>query len=664
MGNKKKLVICWNDNGYADKLNKAFAQSKDFSVTAFTSFEFFEKLGKSDQERRMKLKEYDGFVVLCELQWNHETAGADFSEFLGISFVQGYLRRKLGLKAPVVFSSFMDAKEIVEQKPVYSIIMTPALQHEFVRLPSQPETLVEPFAKMRFMSDTELVYTQMQYCDFLGLLRQIKHNSEGRKADEQEIFRHQVKYVIEKQFRSDASLIKDLERAKDVGIFCESLMKELSVEETDLAVSKVIDLDYACERESEQLRILILEDDPNDVNVNRFIEYIVEQNKIYKENGKCYLFQEPVRVSTKEDFNASLRRFVYHIVICDIEIREGGKLVSLGFNIAVEAAKHKTKPLYYIVTNVTRSFYDQIKLSSIRRIHLKKEVFGTEESIARFLYGIKEVNAQRKEDEADSKSDCEVVFDRLYEYVKRNDFALFEYHWKNGRFKADISSYDELESVVKEESVKLIKQFLLYFVEISQDGKNGVYFYISSVQAMKDNNFVAFNLGCETMRDYIKSIMAPNEKFLGEFLKSIIRSDNPYKDPTKDHLQKFIIRLILRRFFLYVREFMEKYHVYDSAKCFAKKSDRNENRIFTCSDIACRAINVAYKDIYGEMVVRKDNSFNEQGRVLERILLISSDRNPEYLTIEEEDFLNCLKKKKDKAFLLDKKEIGKLNFVY
>lgn len=663
MANKKKIVICWNSNGYVDKLNEAFAQSKDYSVTVFTSFEFFDKLGKSAQERRMKLREYDGFVVLCELQWNHKATSADFSEFQGIYFVQDYLRRELGLKAPVVFTSFMDAKEIVKQKPDYSIIMTPALQHEFVRLPSKPENLVEPFANMRFMSDTELVYTQMQYCGIIGLLRQIKHNSEGRKADEQDVFRRQVRYVIKKQFPGDASRIKDLESAKDVSVFCESLMKELSLEETDLSVSKVIDLDYACDRESEQLRTLILEDDPNDVNVNRFIEYIVEQNKIYKKKGKCYLFQEPVIVSTKEDFNTSLSRFVYHIVICDIEIREGGKLVSLGFNIAVEAAKHKTKPLYYIVTNVTRSFYDQIKLSSIKRIHLKKEVFGTEKSIARFLYGIKEVNVQRKEDEADSKSDCEIVFDRLYEYVKKNDFALFEYRWKNGKFKADISSYDELESVVKEESVKLIKQFLNYFVEIKQRENNGVCFYTTSVQAMKENNFAAFNVGCEAMREHIKSIMAPNEKFLGEFLKSIIRSNNPYKDPTKDHLQKFIIRLILRRFFLYVKRFMEQYYVYDSAIRFAKKNDGNKNRIFTCSDIACRAINVAYKDIWGEEET-VDREFHEQGRVLERILFISSDRNPEYLTIEEEEFLSCLKKKKDKAFPLDKKVIGKLNFVY
>ena len=662
MANKKRIVICWNNNGYVDKLNESL---KDYNVTVFTSFEYFERLGETDSERRMKLKEYDGFVVLCELQWNHNIREAgNLSDFLGIALVQGYLRREMGLKAPVVFTSFMEEKEIVLQKPNYSIIMTPALQHEFVRLPAQPEALVESFSKMRFMSDTELVYTQMLYCDFLGLLKQIKHNSEGRRADEQEFFRRQVKYVIEKQFRGDAILIKDLERAKDVGVFCESLMKELSVEEPDLSVSKVINLDYACERESEQLRTLILEDDPNDFNVNRFIEYIVKQNKIYKENGKYYLFQEPVKVSTKEDFNASLSRFIYHIVVCDIEIRECGKLISLGFNIAVEAAKHKTKPLYYIVTNVTRSFYDQIKFSSIRRIHLKKEVFGSEESIARFLYGIKEVNVQRQEDEVDSKSDCEIVFDRLYEYVKKNDFVLFEYRWKTGRFKANISSYDELESVVKEESVKLIKQFLLYFVEISQGGKNGVYFYTSSVQAMKDNNFVAFNVGCEAMRNHIKSIIAPNEKFLEKFLKSVIRSDNPYKDPTKEHLQKFIIRLILRRFFLYVREFVEKYHVYDSAKYFAKKFDQNENRIFTSSDIACRAINVAYKDIYGEKVIRKDNSFNEQGRVLERILLISSDRNPEYLTIEEEDFLNCLKKKKDKAFPMDKKAIEKLNFDY
>ena len=438
-----------------------------------------------------------------------------------------------------------------------------------------------------------------------------------------------------------------MESAKDVSVFCESLMKEFSVEEPDLSDSKVIDLDYACERESEQLRTLILEDDPNDVNVNRFIDYIEEQGRLFKEKGKWYLFKKPTRVSSKKAFDSALKTFDYHVIVCDIEIREEGKLNSLGFNIASEALKLKTKPLYYVVTNVTRSLYEQIKMPGIRHIRLKSEVFGNNDSICTFLYGIKEIYEQRKADEVVSQPYCEQVFDRIYSFL-RSDNSSFSYNFKTNDqlYNTTITSFDELENVVKIWACYLIKKFL---------GN-----YTSWEKLMKERDkFYNFDDSCKDTRNYIKSIMSPNDKFVREFYTKVILDRNdPYKDPTNYHLQKFTIRLILRRFFFYVREFIKNKNIYDF------DDEREDKMIFTISDFACRAVSYDFKELEGEDHSRKGKKTQTQGRSLEKILLISSDRNPEYLTPEEENFLECLKKKKDEAFPLDENKISELNFSY
>ena len=157
--------------------------------------------------------------------------------------------------------------------------------------------------------------------------------------------------------------------------------------------------------------------------------------------------------------------------------------------------------------------------------------------------------------------------------------------------------------------------------------------------------------------------MSPNDKFVRGFYNEIIANEeNPYKDPTDEHLKKFTIRLILRRFFFYVRKFIEKYSIYE----FDNECD--SKIVFTISDLACRSFSYSFKELEGEDHGRNkkegNGKINQQGRSLELILLISSKRNPEYQTDEEKAFLHCIDKMGDAAFPLDKKEIGKLNFVY
>ena len=627
---KKNIVICWNDNGYADKLNKAFSRLKDYSVTVFTSFEFFDKLGKSDQERKLKLNEYDGFAVLCELQWDHETTGADFSEFQGVSFVQGYLRRQLGLKAPVVFTSFMDAKEIVKQKPVYSIIMTPALQHVFVRLPSQPEALVEPFAKMRFMSDTELVYTQMQYCDFKGLLGQIKHNATGRNSDEQQPYRQQLEYVINNLFkdRSDfEKLIIECRTTETINVFCDRLIAMFD------NTSKTEDLpEFYVTDKREQIKILLIEDEAEkDSRIQSFINYLEEKNKC-NAHGHYYIFGVPniaktpsqileikeknlmktweetreTNVGSKVHYNDGFYISEHNVIICDIELRnENGELTVLGFNLFDEIIQDK---LFYIVTNVTRNVFDLLKMQGINRVRLKEDVFGTEEKIKAFLWGIFDVLQEKKKRD---EQKCVRLFNKLSLAVTNS------YYYPISIKDETLENYQQLESYVKKTALGLINVFL----------------NICSEKLSQELTIKSYDRVCYEMRDYIsQNIGLANESLIEEI------ANRGFKIKQED-IDGFVVRLVLRRFFMYLRRFIEYHHIvdlYETARKKYKQEHPNEEKCsskYSSDDLACRAISSQFKQ----------HKHTTQSRCLDRVLLFPAvEKKRKWLTEEEmfDAFLN------------------------
>lgn len=658
MANKKNIIVCWNNNGYKEILNNAFYSSEDYNIKVFTSFDFFSQLGKNDTEIKKALKDYLGFVVLCELQWNHEKTNSPYLEFQGITFVQRYLRDRLGLKVPVVFTSFLDAKDIISPelepklRPDAGIIMTPALQHRFVRLPAKPDELLKPFGEMRKMSDTELVYTQMQYCNEIGFLRQIKHNAEGRNIKDLESFRQQLAFVIDKLFGGNPKLLEDCKQTKEINAFCEKLINQLEKDTKSISVKdSILDPDFVCRKESEQISILILEDDAKDENVCHFIDYIKEQNEIYKQNNSLFLFREPVVDDNIEEFKEDFadgpaityHDYTFDVVICDIEIRNReGMLVSLGFNVIDDILTSKKKPIYYIVTNVSRSLYDQIKKESIKRIRLKNEVFGDEGRIRTFLYGIKEAKEQK--DSENEALDVKQLFDRLFGYIVNDDFGAFDYNNKKKKEYIKITSYAELEEVVRTRSLELIKEFLKCFNEKQLPRNNG-----------ELENYQTYNANCAIMRKYISDYVGKgNDGMLKDYRKH--KATKKYEDPTDVELANFTTKLILRRFFLYIRNFVKHYKIDNSVEEFMKQYD--DKRKMWVNDIACRAISTdckalktsKYRNEYEPEYSKKEDNKkgNTQSHCFDVTMLFSTtEDNPDkdnalIITDDERAFLDVL----------------------
>ena len=130
---------------------------------------------------------------------------------------------------------------------------------------------------------------------------------------------------------------------------------------------------------------------------------------------------------TREDLEKYYKSF--DVIIVDIDIRnKDNELVALGFEVVRHLIEDKNalSHVYYIVTNVTRSFYDQINIPGVKHTKLKEEVFGSDEKIERFLYGVKEAVEVKRA----IPSDCQYILDKLCSYVKNGMNYPFSYKFK------------------------------------------------------------------------------------------------------------------------------------------------------------------------------------------------------------------------------------------
>ena len=197
----------------------------------------------------------------------------------------------MGIKVPVVFASYAPIKIIYnpedkDSNPENKIIKTPALNHFFVKVPQTPEKLKKLFDGTRNMTDTELAYTQLLYCDKRGLLVQINHVLTGRSIKDQDKYRKEIEYIMKELFPNDVDLNERFNNTNDLSVFCEFLLRRIdTIENTSLQKG------FLYEKKHQTIRILLLEDElEEDKNVNRFVKYIQNMEQKAKEANEKPLF--------------------------------------------------------------------------------------------------------------------------------------------------------------------------------------------------------------------------------------------------------------------------------------------------------------------------------------------------------------------------------------
>ena len=631
---KLMTIVEKQENQYKEKL---ISEISRYKYEICTSFDMLQK----------RLNEHsqvvDGIIVLCELEWSHEKTNAQPTDYAGITLVQQFIRYEKRLKAPVVFTSKESKETILTTRPDARIISTTVLQHKFMPFKlSNVKSLLDAFDGMEYMkSDRQLDFTIEQYCDTLGMLRQIKHRSRNCSEEEKQMFREQLRYAIEIEFGNNEDLLKKAENpSTDLEQFSITLINKLKKQQKSKG-QKIVS-DYTCDSREKQIPILFLEDNEKDKDSNRFVDYIVKKNKEKAANGQLYLFREPVVVRNAAAFFKSFEELEAEaiplkVVVCDIEIWAKGELVALGFDVIEEARwRQNTPTMYYIATNVTRDLHSRLKgyyNDSLKDIRLKEDIFATDESIDKFLYGIKEAYQKSSTDLTQLPSYCK-TFREMYKYVKR--VSNYEECIKLRAVKDEascyyyINNYRDMEDAVRMVSLELIKHFL----------KENASCY--------RNDWVSYDKVCTRTKKYIgRYIGLGNNRC--EMKTKVIQGEQLNATDIKN----IIKRLILRRFFLYGRLFVKHY---DIMAQLIKADPRITDITFYDEDLVCRAISSEYRD----------GTSNNQSKCLEDPLHYSIEIDDSIqLTDEEKSFVYAIERKGAAAFDFSSKEkIAQLDFDY
>jgi hypothetical protein len=578
-----KIIVCWNNNAFAEELKKK--QGEDIFVCT-----------KMEDLKKHIIKNANLFVVLCELEWDHTSSGYLLREFRGVSLVQQYIRAELGLKTPVVFVSFLAPEKLVKFKEDTDIVMTPALQHAFLQLPAGNPTIFlrdlydylpssTNDKAMKEMNDRDLAYTRMFYCDLNGMLRRIHHaiNNINEVNESVEDYRKkykdqikQIKYIIEHHFLADKNeLVDELSKQNDLHTFCQKLLDNWDSKQTDTSVSNTV---------RSKLKILYFEDSVDDEKVIRF-------KKFCEKNSKHFNLEIISDLEKIPDIIDSITDYECDVILCDIELRDKrGFLHYLGYDLVKEMAKKDRTPLFYIVTNMSRSVYDQIKPDIVKRIMLKSEAFGSDALIEKFLYGIKELLDDRKVKQEES-NETQNIFNYFYDYVKRGKgfpitLSFFNINEDQAEKEEKLRNFKELNAFVNNKALEMYAYFKKLFEEEQHNEKG-------------DNTcvFLTYNKCCKVFRDKIEKT---GQRGGRNFRKQLDMTMNP---STKD-LVRFVKILIFRRFFLCIKHFVNSNNIQNSFNDYRKTLTLNikglqteKSRSFTENDLAYRAIGEQFKSL-------------------------------------------------------------------
>jgi hypothetical protein len=199
MAGNNKIHICWNDTEYIKDIQK-----EKSDVKLFTSQDSLNTIAQDAAY----------IVVLCELLWSHdEKKTHSYSDLNGIKLGQ-WLRREKKIKIPILFVSFLSRKDILALRPDAEIICTPALKHGFMRLPSSINEWLEKLNGLgKPLTDLELKYTQLRFCDIDGLIKQIRHDISSCYSEEALNERFKIlEFAVENkyiEFKSDTNILKE-----------------------------------------------------------------------------------------------------------------------------------------------------------------------------------------------------------------------------------------------------------------------------------------------------------------------------------------------------------------------------------------------------------------------------------------------------------------------
>lgn len=154
MNNTSNILVFWK-SPYPPVLEQYFDPSYIYSGLSEINIDQFNDLG-----------EFDGIVILCELNKNEKGDSVNLQEMHGIE-----VAKKLRLnncRLPIIFTSFLSHKQVYNNNPERDIVNS--IGHKFVRLPVDFAIFSDMFSKMKKLTDTELRDVQISACNPKGIV--------------------------------------------------------------------------------------------------------------------------------------------------------------------------------------------------------------------------------------------------------------------------------------------------------------------------------------------------------------------------------------------------------------------------------------------------------------------------------------------------------------
>ena len=476
-----------------------------------------------------------GIIVLCELKWENKA----YSNMYGIELVQQYIRTMYSIRLPVLFVSFLKYNEIIAQNEHVDkrIISTPALKHDFICVLEPIEEWIEKIINTGPMSKLDLNYTVKNFCNKDGLVRTILHSITGNSSldaikeqirtlgslknlmDEQQT----KKYQGIKQMCNGKNNIEDIK--KEIRDICYQLSPIIEQVNDESQKQKERTVFYIDDEFDTDPRIIDLQKEATEKRIN----FIIHKNPAE--------IKKAIEASDIRNFQKALNKGVdffkgIDVVICDIEIWDK-PIESTERLLVVQGYKFIEKLIsldyrnkqYLLLTNCTRDLYSSI-INSLKNVNIdidiKERVLGSKEARANYIYKIRDLI--ENEIPKSSMTIIEIFNNYIhnpdnYEDDKKNNFLTLKVFGNSDKYY----EYSDIEKLITEELKKITDKWDLVCNEFP--------------------NLPVFREG----EKYKKMKENINRAMLGGELRQI----RNFKYDS-DELGKFVQKLILRRFVMYV----------------------------------------------------------------------------------------------------------------
>lgn len=195
----KNILICYNERTTEeDKTSlENYFKNDFFEGNSEIACEFiYDKAAFDRKKQAIENNAYDAIVVLCELTWEGHTS----AQLWGIELVQQELCLNPHVFTPVLFVSLFSQAEILQREPHKKIIAAYALGYHFIQLPIATKDDMARFYRMERVGTLE---------------KEDAYHFASRKAMVQAI-RHDVKNIPESIEISRRRLLNFLETVSEV----------------------------------------------------------------------------------------------------------------------------------------------------------------------------------------------------------------------------------------------------------------------------------------------------------------------------------------------------------------------------------------------------------------------------------------------------------------